>query len=82
MASTDTDMPVPTIVGLAKDVGELKGLVSAQTNAMNDLSSRFNQLSAKMDKLVVYPVWAMTLAFVGAAPAFVWKTLGLPLPWV
>ena len=56
MASTDTDMPVPTIVGLAKDVGELKGLVSAQTNAMNDLSSRFNQLSAKMDKLVVYPV--------------------------
>ena len=36
MANTDTN----TIVGLAKDVGELKGLVSAQTSAMNDLSAR------------------------------------------
>lgn len=77
-ANTKTD---PVIVGLAKDVGQLKDLVSAQTNAMNDLSTGFNQLSAKMNKLVVYPVWAMAFAVVGAALAFAWKTLSLPIPW-
>ena len=89
MANMDTDTGASTdaIIGLAKDVGELKGIVSAQmtainhqTTAMNNLSTSFNQLSAKVDKLLVYPVWAMALAFVGAALAFVWKTSGLPLP--
>lgn len=81
MAGTDVKTDL-VIVELAKDVGELKGLVSAQTSTMNELNARFNHLSAKMDNLIVYPVWAMTLAFVGAALAFAWKTLGLPLPWV
>lgn len=74
MANTDTN----TIVGLAKDVGELKGLVSAQTSAMNDLSARLSQLSSKVDKLIVYPVWGMTVAAIAAALAFIWKTLGSP----
>lgn len=74
MANTDTN----TIVGFAKDVGELKGLVSAQTSAMNDLSARLSQLSSKVDKLIVYPVWGMTVAAIAAALAFIWKTLGSP----
>ena len=78
---TDAGAGTDAMIGLAKDVGELKGLVSAQTNAMTDLSARFDQLSAKVDKMA-YPVWAMAPAFVGAALAFVWQTLGLPLPWL
>lgn len=72
MANTDTNTSVnpDTIIDLARDVGEVKGIVTSQAEVITDLSTRFNQFSAKMDKLIVYPVWAMVIAFIG-------KILGL-----
>ena len=67
MANTDTNTGADpdTIVGLARDIWEVKGIVTSQAEVITDLSTRFIQFSAKMEKLIVYPVWAMVIAFIG-----------------
>ena len=72
MASTDTDTGVSTdaIIDLAREVGEVKGIVTSQAELISDLNTRFNQFAAKFDRLIVYPVWGLAAAIAGKLLGF------------
>ena len=72
MARTDTDTGVGTdaIVGLARDVAEVKGIVTSQAELICDLNTRFNQFAAKFDRLIVYPIWGLAAAIAGMLLGF------------
>ena len=72
MASTGTDTGAGTdaIIDLAREVGEVKGIVTSQAELISDLNTRFSQFAAKFDRLIVYPIWCLAAAIAGKLLGF------------
>lgn len=72
MASTGTDTGAGggAIVDLAREVGEVKGIVTSQAELIADLNTRFSQFAVKFDRLIVYPVWGLAAAIAGKLLGF------------
>lgn len=72
MASADTDTGAGTdaTIDLAREVAEVKVIVTSQAELMSDLNTRFNLFAVKFDRLIVYPIWCLAAAIAGKLLGF------------